>query len=161
MKQFTLILIWIICASCLFNNQSVIEEIHITAGGFDRNGHSHIIIDAITIKKDIDSDVIRENAAYILELLKEKYDCHKKSTINMAGNLSQTLHTIVSVKENSYMKGYESFNTVTIEMICFKGEDHTGEPVIIALFSEDTKETISSYRYLYSILERIFKKIFY
>jgi hypothetical protein len=137
-----------------------------TSGGFDKTKHSHIIIDAIIIKKDIDSEIIRENAAYILGLLKEKYDHSKKTGMDMSGNQLHSLHLVVSVKESSYMKGYETLNTVTIEMSCFYDGNHydgnhDDEPVIVALFSEDTEETTSSYRYLYRILDRVFRKIFY
>jgi hypothetical protein len=103
-----------------------------------------IYINSISVKKSFDSEAVRENAQYAFEIL-----------IGMRGAEKGEYKTDAVLKEESILRGFEQLNTVSLELII---RDHENMPLKMILVSEDTENTLSSYRYLYKILKKGIKE---
>jgi len=101
-----------------------------------------IYLNSVIVDKRFGSDAVRENAQYALELL--------INNINIEG-----YKTDVVLKEESFLKGFEQLNTVSLEL---RVQSENDNPLISVLISEETENTLSSYRYLYRILEKGIRK---
>ncbi|MBA7658733.1 hypothetical protein ES703_66692 [subsurface metagenome] len=137
--------------SCALFEKSKIEEVYFNEALYPKDTHFNIVLKDIDVQKDLDSATIRGNAEEIFTLLIKKYNQKKGASATEA-------YTSVVLKETSYISDYENLNTVALEIKIFGENDN--DPVRILLFSEETKNTLSSYRYLYSIVERSFRRIF-
>ena len=139
-----------ITLSCALLVRSRVEDIYFREGAPSKGSHFTIILKEIVIQKDLDSEIVRQNAENIFNLLINKHNQKNRSS-------STILYAYSTIKEDSFLRDYESLNAVTIEIRLFKqGND---EPEIIFLFSEETKNTVSSYKYLYSIIKSSFRRI--
>ena len=71
-----------------------------------------------------------------------------------AGN---TLLLRALIKEQAFSREFRDLNTVSIELSIFD-PPKTGA-VALALYSENTKDTIESYAYLHSVIRRAFDQL--
>jgi hypothetical protein len=104
-----------------------------------------IYIYSITVNKSFDSETVKKNAAYIFDIL-----------ITASSETSKKgFKTDAVLKEESFVKGFQQLNTVTLELIVM---DKNKNAVKFVLISEESENTLSSYKYLYKILEKGIKE---
>ncbi len=109
-----------------------------------------LVLAETTVKMGAESERIRENAAYILMLILERKRSEEK-------NPSGELRVKVRLKEDSFVRDFRTLNTVSAEISLFEGD--SPNPVALFVESEDTEETLSSYAYLHSLLEKTVGRI--
>lgn len=151
--KYSYLLIFLAClfSSCLLFQSSRVEDFYYTESDEREIKGCNIELQKLTVQKDLDREIVEENSRYILDLLSAKY---REDLLPGAA----TLIAEVMIKEASFMKGYETLNTVTLEINLKEEQDK--KPVFIYLLSDETQNSISSYKYLYEILERSFKRIY-
>ncbi len=99
-------------------------------------------IENITVKKSFDSEAVKENAFYAFNVLLGPYT-------------GKGLKTDVVLKEDSFIKGFDQLNTVSLEI---KVKDRNNRIFKIVLITEESENTLSSYSYLYRIIEKGIKE---
>ncbi len=151
MKYTFILVLTILLSSCILFKSSRVEDVFYNKSYSNGILNSNIIIQNLTVQKDLDHGTVKANAQYILGLLSAKYneDLTQKAS---------TLFAHIIIKEAPFIKNYETLNSVALEIKLT--EDQDKKPVFIYLLSDETKNTISSYKYLYEILERPFKQIY-
>ncbi len=95
----------------------------------------------VIIKKSFDSDIVKENAEYALSILVPERETSS----------DKKMGADIVLKEESFIKGFEQLNTVSLELIVRDVNENTVKRILV---SEETENTLSSYRYLYKILEK-------
>ena len=98
-------------------------------------------INSIVVKKGFDSAAVKENAEYALSILVPENTTDP----------SDKMQADVVLKEESFIKGFKQINTVSLELII---RDRNENILKMILISEETENTLSSYKYLYKILEK-------
>lgn len=140
-RIFTVILLPLLLISCSFFSGSVKEssdtgrdiEARIKSDGFT--------VKNVVIKKGFDSDIVRENAEYALSILVPEKKLQSGSRLN----------GFFVLKEESFIKGFRQLNSVSLEIVIRESDENIVRTVLV---SEETENTLSSYRYLYRILEK-------
>ncbi|MDX9801334.1 MAG: hypothetical protein RBT69_08370, partial [Spirochaetia bacterium] len=110
-----------------------------------RNG---LRIDNITVKKIIGSESVKNNCEYILQFLLAE----KKGKNSAAGADSEKFPADVVLKEELFLKGFDSLNTVTLEIVIYSKERK--KPLKAVFITEESLNTVSSNLYLYKILKK-------
>jgi len=114
-----------------------------------------LAVESIAVDKELDAEAVRANAEAIVKLLLARYS--PEAQADSAGEEARYAARM-TIKERSFQKEYENFNSVTLEVEVRK--EGYGEPSFIYAASEDTKNTVSSYRYLFRILRRAFQAMY-
>ena len=133
--------------SCLVIQPRRAQDLYIESGYPERIRRAELVLDSLTVRKGFDSRALEENAAYIVELLLMRRNQNSAA----AGN---TLLLRALIKEQAFSREFRDLNTVSIELSIFD-PPKTGA-VALALYSENTKDTIESYAYLHSVIRRAF-----
>lgn len=133
--------------SCLVIQPRRAQDLYIESDYTERILRAELVLDSLTVRKGFDSRALEENAAYIVELLLMR----RNQDSAAAGN---TLLLRALIKEEAFSREFRDLNTVTIELSIFD-PPKTGA-VALALYSENTKDTIESYAYLHSVIRRAF-----
>ncbi len=108
---------------------------------------SGIRVENITVRKVIGSESVKNNCEYILEFL-----LAEKNINAQAGIKEERYPADVVLKEDSFLKGFDALNTVTLEIVIYTKER---KRVLKAVFvTEESANTISSNLYLYRILKK-------
>ena len=108
---------------------------------------SGIKVENITVKKVIGSESVKNSCEYILEFL-----LAEKSINAQAETREERYPADVVLKEDSFLKGFDALNTVTLEIVIYTKERNS---VLKAVFvTEESVNTISSDLYLYRILKK-------
>ena len=105
-----------------------------------------IYINSITVHKSFDSDTVKKNASYAFDILIDP-------SFHETGKKGFSADAVL--KEESFVKGFKQLNTVSLEFVI---KDRSSRPVKFILISEETENTLSSYRYLFEILEKGIKE---
>ena len=133
--------------SCLVIQPRRAQDLYIESDYTERILRVELVLDSLTVRKGFDSRALEENAAYIVELLLMR----RNQDSAAAGN---TLLLRALIKEEAFSREFRDLNTVTIELSIFD-PPKTGA-VALAIYSENTKDTIESYAYLHSVIRRAF-----
>jgi len=145
-RIITAVLLLLLVLSCSFFSGSVKESTEPGKDIEDRIKTEGFIVKSVTIKKSFDSEIVRENAQYALSILVPERETPAGSS----------LQAEVVLKEESFIKGFKQLNSVSLELIIRE----TDESIVrMVLVSEETENTLSSYRYLYKILEKGIREI--
>jgi hypothetical protein len=110
-----------------------------------------LILETIGVRKELDAETVRENALYILSFLSAKYGPEKS-----IGSVPYKVQ--IQIKEKPILKDYSTLNSVSLEIILYQKDVHT--PAAMFLLSDETHNTVSSYTYLFEILETAVKRIY-
>ena len=148
-KGFVVLWIWSLCA-CLVAHPHRAQDLYVETGYADRIQTAEVVLDSLTVRKGFDSMGLEENAAYIMELLLGR----RNQDLATAGD---TLLLRTLIKEEAFSREYRDLNTVTVELSLF--DPPKPAAVALALYSETTKETIESYAYLHSVIQRAFDRL--
>ncbi len=156
-------LMMIIFSSCTFSKFKREENIYFNEP--DESTYYNIIIEELHITKNVGAEKLKENALHIFELLLHQYsqeqNNQKNEDLEKNDNFNSTdLYAIVLIKEESFIKEFETINTSTLEIGLFNNKELNGEPEIISFLTVDTDSTITSYKFLYSLIERVLGSIF-
>ncbi len=162
-KLFITFILIIIFSSCTFSKSRRAENIYFNQ--LDESSYYNIELIDIHIYKTLGMEKLEENARYIINLLLNQYKQEQNIQVSKdsenGDNYNLTnLYAEFIIKEESFIKDFETINTSTLEIRLYKEEDLSGEPEIISLLTVDTKETITSYKFLYTLVERSLGRIF-
>lgn len=115
-----------------------------------------LVVETLSVEAGVATPQVRENALYVYGLLLGRINADRAPEAS-----SGPLRVVVSVHESPFVFGFETRNAVSVETRIFDGPPEAGaQPVVIALYSEETESTITSYRYLYDVLERSLSEVF-
>jgi len=137
-------------SSCLLFETRRVQDLYVQSDYTDQIKHAQLVLDSISVQKGFASPHLEANADYILRLL-------------LAGNTQKLrqpgkpLRIRALIKEEEFSRDFQTRNTVTVELSVF--DPRSSKPVAIALFSENTRETIDSYAYLHSIIRRAIRHL--
>ena len=137
--------------SCLAVQPRQARDLYIESGYAETVGEAELVLDSLTVEKGFDAESLEANAAYILRLMLARRN-------QEAGDPGKTLLLHALIKEEEFTREFRGLNTVTVELSLI--DPPTGEAVALALFSENTKDTIQSYAYLHSVIRRTFHHLF-
>ncbi len=101
-----------------------------------------LYINSVTVNKSFDSETVKENASYAFNII---------PGVKPSGGLE----TDAVFKEESFVKGFDQLNTVSLELTV---KDHNGSIIKTVLITEESENTLSSYKYLYRIIEKGIKE---
>lgn len=116
-----------------------------------RSEYRQHIRNAVFVLDEIDADLgaessrVRENGEYALRVIFQR----RLEKVSVPGG---RLTAKVRLKQDTFMRDYRYIQTVTAEISLY--QENSGEPVAFSLYTEDTGETLSSYAYLYRLLEK-------
>jgi hypothetical protein len=150
MKKCAAAALGLLCTSCMLLGRAKVEELYFRAGEPEPGSYYHLVLQELAVEKDLDGPALRKNAGYIFELLDSRY------TRERGG--SSVLIARVFLKEEPILRELETLNTVTLEIRLTGAEEQ--EPEILYLFTEETPRSLSSYAYLYTLIEHAFRSIF-
>jgi hypothetical protein len=148
MKRMSFIAVFFLSiCSCLVFQSRRAQDLYIESGYAERIQRAELVLDSLAVRKGFDSQALEENAAYILQLLL----AGRNQDSATAG---QTLLLHALIKEEEFSRELRDLNTVTVELSIF--DPPKTRAVVLALYSENTKDTIDSYAYLHSVIRRAF-----
>ena len=150
MKKSAVAILGLLCSSCVLLGRAKVEDVYFRAGEPEPGGYYQLVLQELVVEKDLDGPALQKNAGYIFELLDSRYARERGG--------SAVLIAAVSLKEEPILRELEALNTVTLEIRLTGAEEQ--EPVILYLFTEETHESLSSYAYLYTVIEHAFRRIF-
>lgn len=129
-------------SSCTSSRGKIVYDQYLPPSLAESIQNKPIHIQKITVDRSLDAERIEGNARYILRLLFQKR--------NEAKAGAPFLSLEVALKEDSFIREYRTWNTITAEISLFEG------PTLLfqGLYTEDTESTLTSYSFLYSFLER-------
>jgi hypothetical protein len=131
--------------SCLVFQQRQARDLYVESGYEGTIKNAELILDSLTVQKGFDTERLEANAAYIIQLMLVQRN--QDSAIS-----GKTLLIRALIKEEAFSREFQTLNTVTVELSVF--DSPASKPVAMALFSENTKDTIESYTYLHSVIRR-------
>jgi hypothetical protein len=140
----------LLLASCVLVGGAKVEDIYFRSGKPDKNRYYHLELAELAVEKDLDAATLEKDAVYIFELLDARYAREREA--------AETLIAVVHLKEEPIFRDLETLNAVTLEIRLAR--DRTRETEVLYLFSEETVRSLSSYAYLYTLIERAFGRIF-
>lgn len=144
-------------ASCTGFQKSVIEDIYIRDDARPAGGRFVLALGDISVRAELSEQNTAENVRSIAGIL-----IAKRNQAQGAGDATVATEkrytTAIVVHEEAFLKDFESVNAVTCELRLYTDDPSKG-PAVIAIISEETKETIASYGYLYTLLDRSFGKV--
>lgn len=149
MRRLTLLILilpvlWI---SCMSHRGRVVNDRHVQEKYASTLKEAVIHIEGVSVSRSFDREKIAENSRYILNLLFQKRNDGKAE--------APILSLQVCLKEDSFILEFRAWNTVTVEFALFDGKT----PVFTGIYSEETESTLSSYPYLYSLLDRATREV--
>jgi len=131
--------------SCLLFETRRVQDLYVQSDYTDQIKHAELVLDSIAVQKGFDSPHLEASAEYILRLL-------LAANTQKLRQPGKPLRIRALIKEEEFSRDFQTRNTVTVELSVF--DPQSSKPVVIALFSENTRETIDSYAYLHSIIRR-------
>jgi len=137
--------LFLFLCSCLIFQPRQARDLYIESGYAERIGRAELILDSLTVQRGFDSQALEENASYILRLLLAQRN-------QDSGRNGKALSVRALIKEEEFSQEFHTLNTVTVELRVF--DPPNTEAVALALYSENTKDTIASYAYLHSLIRR-------
>ncbi|MCP5514586.1 MAG: hypothetical protein H7A26_03860 [Spirochaetales bacterium] len=146
-----------IIASCAVFNHAVEESVLFPSeNGTDSSGEDFMIksgirVENIEVKKAIGSESVKSSCEYILEFLLAGKNSNARDGIK-----EERYPADVVLREDSFLKGFDALNTVTLEITIYTKERNR---VLKEVFiTEESVNTISSNLYLYRILKKGIRK---
>ena len=131
--------------SCTFFSGGIKTSYNRNANAGKLIQENGLYINSITVIKSFDSDAVRKNALYAFNVMLGP----------QTGRFEKGLKTDAVFKEESFVKGFNQLNTVTLELTV---KDKNNSIIKIVLITEDSENTLSSYKYLYQIIEKGIKE---
>ncbi len=151
MKYVGLLLFLFVLSTCALLKDSRIVDVYYDEEAKEQIGSSPLILKSLEVSRDLDAELVKSNALSILELLNSKY---QKDTLPD----SSPYQAVIVLKENPIIKDFESLNSISLKVSLSKPTEKT--PDFIFILAEETANSISSYKYLYQILEKAYKTIY-
>lgn len=136
--------------SCLVLQPRQARDLFIESGYAETVENAELVLDSLTVQRGFDSQAIEANAAYILQLMLVQ----RNQDLVDPGN---TLSMRALIKEEEFSREFQTLNTVTVELSIF--DPPKTRAVVLALYSENTRDTIQSYAYLHSLIRRAFRHL--
>jgi hypothetical protein len=136
--------------SCLAFQPRQAQDLYIEPGYAETIKNAELILDSLTVRKGFDSQALEANAAYILQLMLARRN-------QDSADPGSTLFLRALIKEEEFSREFHTLNTVTVELSIFDPPESNA--VALALYSENTKDTIESYAYLHSVIRRAFRQL--
>ena len=137
--------LYFITTSCLYLSGSIITS-------NDRDGKAvklikekGLDIESIIVNKSFDSETVKGNADYAFNIILG----------SGRANANQALKTFAVFKEESFVKGFDQLNTISLEITVKDENDSILKTVLI---SEESENTLSSYKYLFKIIKKGIKE---
>ena len=137
-------------SSCLLLETRRVQDLYIRSDYTELIKQADLVLDSLAVQKGFDSRHLEANAGYIFRLLLAR----NSQELRQPGKL---LRIRALIKEEEFSRNFQTRNTVTVELTVL--EPISSEPVAIALYSENTRETIESYAYLHSIIHRALRRL--
>jgi hypothetical protein len=155
-KLLILILILFILTSCTFSKFKRAENTY--HNSLEEDINYNITLSEITVVKSTGRDKVRENAENILTILLNNYT--REYSLKNEDSRIIDLYASVVIKEETFLKEFETLNTCTIEILLFNNSGLSGNPEVISFLTVDTDTTVTSYKFLYSLIERAVESLF-
>jgi hypothetical protein len=143
---FSAVFVLSLCSCLVFQSRQA-RDLYIEPGYAERIQRAELVLDSLTVQKGFDSQALEENAAYILQLMLLR----RNQDASSAGN---PLLLRAVIKEEEFTREFRSQNTVTVELSIL--DPQNTKAVALALYCENTRDTIDSYAYLHSVIRRAF-----
>jgi hypothetical protein len=121
-----------------------------------------VVVESVAVEAGVATPRVQENVLYIYELLLGRINAERPPERPDAALSSHgPLRLVVSVHETAFVSGFETKNAVSVETRVYTAlADRVSQPIVVALYSEETESTIASYRYLYEIIEKSISEVF-
>mgnify|MGYP006290493569 FL=1 len=120
-----------------------------------------VVIESVAVEAGVATPRVQENVLYIYELLLGRINAERPPEGPDAALSSKGLRLVVSVHETAFVSGFETKNAVSVETRIYTAlADRVPQPIVVALYSEETESTIAPYRYLYEIIEKSISEVF-
>ncbi len=136
--------------SCQVMQPRQARELYVESGYSEIVANAKLVLDSIMVQRGFDSGAIRENAAYILQLLLVQRN-------QDLADPSKTLLVHALIKEEEFAREFKTLHTVTVELSLF--DPPKSGAVVLSLYSENTRDTIQSYAYLHSLIRRALRNL--
>ncbi|GAB4368533.1 MAG: hypothetical protein Kow009_05320 [Spirochaetales bacterium] len=137
----------LLSSACTSSRGKIVYDQYLPPSLAESSQNKPIHIEKITVDRSLDAERIEGNARYILRLLFQKR--------NEAKAGAPFLSLEVVLKEDSFIREYRTWNTITAEISLFDGPTLAFQ----ALYTEEAESTLSSYSYLYTFLERATREV--
>lgn len=136
--------------SCLVLQPRRARDIYIESSYAKTVKEAELVLESLTVQKGFEPQSMEANAAYILQLMLVQRN-------QDSSDPRKTLLVRVLIKEEEFSREFKSTNTVTVELSLF--DPPKTEAVALALYSENTRDTIASYAYLHSVIRRALRHL--
>ncbi|MBN1836705.1 MAG: hypothetical protein JW820_12695, partial [Spirochaetales bacterium] len=134
-----------VLSSCLLFEPRGARELYVAPGREETLKQGAWTLGSITLEKLAGSTSLESEARGILRLILAR-------DFQPEGGAGPVLRLDASVREREFLRDYRSLNAVSVELRLY--ESGSEEPLAMALYSENTRETIESHAYLYDLMRR-------
>jgi len=140
-----------VCSCLLFETRRA-RDLYVAPGYEQSFRTAGWIVGPVQVHKGVSTDSLEDEARSILQvlLLRDSASASVGDTAAPGGSGQLTLAALIRQRE--FVREYRSLNAVSVELRLFDGDCET--PIAIALYSENTPETIESHAYLYSLIRK-------
>ena len=151
MKRLQSLVLPFLLGSCLLLPPPRIQELYQRQGRPLKAEEYTLVLAGVSVIEAGEEERVADNTSRILDFLIKK---HARNT----STPSSILYLSACLEEEAILRDYETLNSISVELrLC---TEEGGEPETIALYSEETKNTLSSYRYLFRIVADTFGSLF-
>lgn len=132
------------------------REVFVRPGSAEALATRNVELEEVSVDVGVGTPGVRGDTVYIYAVLLGRLNADRTASSTLG-----PLRLVVSVSETRFVSGFETKNAVSVETQVFEEPPAAGRRAIaIALYTEETQSTTSSYRYLYGIIERSLSEVF-
>jgi len=142
-----LIVLSVVLSSCLLVGTRGARDLYVAPGREEAVRRGAWEVGAVRVDKMVGSGSLEEEARSILRLFLAR-DTGMRPGMEEIDAL--TLDAII--REREFLRDYRSLHAVSVELWLY--ERDPAVPVAVALYSENSRDTIESHAYLYRVLRR-------
>ncbi len=127
---------------------------HVEPGWEKRLEDAVVVLGNVTVQANVNEDDVRDHAEYVYSLLLGEINAPRRTNRPAANTRHLTLN--VFIRQSTFVSGFETTNAVCVESRIRDDE----ALVAFGLYSEETLETVASYRYLHDLIEVSLGEVF-
>jgi hypothetical protein len=149
-------------SSCVLLEPRGAREVYVAPGSETAIIEAEWRVATVRVEKTVGSASLQEEARSILEVTLAREQGRARRTpgrvpapapnVEPDGPAIPALSLDAVIREREFMRDYRSLNAVSVELRLY--ESDPARPVAMALYSENTRDTIESHAYLYRLIRK-------
>ena len=138
-------------ASCLLPEARRARDLYVAPGGEELLDRASWGVGSVLVEQGVRSASLEAEARSILQVLLAQTGVRGTPEGSREGGAEELLLD-ATIREREFLRDYRSFNAVSLELRLYQTDAE--RPLAIALYSENTRETIASSAYLYAVIRK-------